>query len=771
VIRKVREGLAQRWLDMSVRAKGIVVVSVPLIALLLIVVMALTLQLREREARSSAVRATAMVTATQDSLVAALNAETSVRAYAVGGDPAFLTPYTTASQGLPATLSALDRAAAADDRQAAGVRVHSGVMEEFALLGRIRQAVERGRPAAKLPPVLFAGKQTMDRLRATVGQISADATAQVRRQRDQINSIESQAEAVDITGLVLGLLGGLAGISLFTSGISRRLAGAVRNARLLGDGQPLEPRPSARDEVGQLAVAHAQTEQVLAERTDDLMVARDEAVSASQAKTRFLSRTSHELRTPLNAVLGFAQLLEFSDLSAEDRDSVAHILVAGRHLVALINDVLDISRIEHVILAPVVADTIALMTPLANKRQITLTPESDDTNLAAHVDRQRFRQILLNLISNAIKYNRDNGTVLVTWGASADGEVELAVSDTGPGMTSAQLERVFVPFDRLGAESTAIEGAGIGLALTKALIEAMGGTLKVESTPGEGSAFTVVLPRSTVPDPPSDAPLEAARHRPPQRDGLESRVVYIEDNVANVQVIERLLTDRPNTRLHVAMTGQLGIDLARQHDPTVILLDLHLADMGGDIVLQRLRSDPTTAAIPVVVLSADASESSIRRLRESGASGYLTKPVDLYKLLELLDQTAVPAPAPGGRTVLYIEDDEHNAVLMERLLMTYEDVEVVVARTGREGLQAASERHPDLIMIDYNLPDMTGDSILDGLRASPGGAPPPVVVLSGDSGRDRVEALLAAGAADFLAKPFDAVDLFAIVDRWLPPRG
>jgi signal transduction histidine kinase/DNA-binding response OmpR family regulator len=776
-------GLRNRWLDLPVRAKGAVVVAVPLVALLAVVGMSLALQLQERQVRTSATKANALVAGAQNGLLAALNAETGVRAYAATGAVSFLQPYHQAQRALPATLAGLDDAARNDGQRAAGEQIQAGLRAQFALLGQLRVTVANGGGAALLTSQLAQGKVLMDRLRQQVAGITTSQSLLVQRQRTQIDNIEARAEVVDITGLIVGLLVGVAGISLFGAGIASRVGEAVANARRLGQGRRLVPSRASDDELGQLAEALQQAEQLLADRAADLVVARDEAQAASHAKTRFLSRTSHELRTPLNAVLGFAQLLEFSPLADDDRDSVAHILTAGRHLVGLINDVLDISRIESgemtLSLEPVPVPTATtevtdLMRPLAAQRSITIHQACQEAGLAAHADRQRLNQILLNLVSNAVKYNRDGGNVTISCASTEADRVDIRVTDTGPGFTAAQLERLFTPFERLGAEQTSIEGSGIGLALTKALTEAMGGTLEVTSLPGHGSTFTVQLPRAVDVDLHRQSILSPATAPRLIPSTGHSRVLYVEDNLASVQIMERLMANRADTVLYVAISGQLGIDLARQHHPTLILLDLHLPDLGGDVVLQRLRAEPGTANIPVVMLSADANASSVRRLLNLGATGYLTKPIDLHELLVLLDRTAeteddtTSKPGePMSNTVVYIEDSDLNANLVARLLQQLRPgITLHVAPDGRTGLQLARTYHPDLILLDRNLPDMSGDDVLASLKSTPDTATVPVVILSGDTGGNMTERLLAAGANDFLTKPYNRDDFLTIIDRW-----
>ena len=269
--------------------------------------------------------------------------------------------------------------------------------------------------------------------------------------RADITRLESTIDWVSIAGLALGVLAGLIGVALFGSGISRRVARAAANADRLGEGQPLEPVPvpSAGDELGRLARSLMRAEELLARRATELITARDEAVTATQAKNAFLSSTSHELRTPLNAVLGFAQLLQLSDLSQEDQDGVERILAAGHHLLALINELIDIARIESgefslsvepVAVQPVVEETCQLMAPLAADRSITISQPCPPPGLAVKADRQRLRQILVNLLSNAIKYNRVGGTVTITCQAAGPDQASLTVADTGPGIPAADLD-------------------------------------------------------------------------------------------------------------------------------------------------------------------------------------------------------------------------------------------------------------------------------------------------------------------------------------------
>jgi CheY-like chemotaxis protein len=375
------------------------------------------------------------------------------------------------------------------------------------------------------------------------------------------------------------------------------------------------------------------------------------AEQANQAKSEYLSRMSHELRTPLNAILGFAQLLELDELRDDQRDSVGQILSGGRHLLGLINEVLDIAAIEAdrlplslepVAVADVVGEAVSLIRPLADEHGILLVDAATTCQEHVHGDRQRLKQVLLNLLSNAVKYNRTGGSVRLACSTTPGRRLRIEVADTGPGIAPAALERLFIPFERLTAEFTGVEGTGLGLPLSKRLAEAMGGTLDVATTVDQGSSFWVELPLT-------QAPIEHGtpqQDRPPhQQDQAEQAgrpltVLYIEDNLSNLQLVEQVLRRRPGVTVISAMRPQLGLDLAREHHPDLLLLDLHLPDMSGQDVLRRLRADPKTAGIPVAVLSADARPSLITQLLDRGVRAFLTKPLDVKELLALLDTIA-----------------------------------------------------------------------------------------------------------------------------------
>jgi signal transduction histidine kinase/CheY-like chemotaxis protein len=396
------------------------------------------------------------------------------------------------------------------------------------------------------------------------------------------------------------------------------------------------------------------------QRTQKLREAQAEAETANRAKSEFISRMSHELRTPLNAVLGFGQVLAlYEDLTPEQHKAVSHITHGGKHLLDLINEILDISQVESgrlsmspeaVLVGDLVQETAELLNPVASAHSIQLmTPEMHRCHKYVFADRQRVKQVLLNVIGNGIKYNRQGGSVTVSCNESTPGRLRINITDTGPGIAPNQLPLLFTPFERLGAERTTVEGTGMGLALSRRLTEAMGGTLGVDSVLGEGTTFWVELP---IVEGPVDRYHRLGRPSAdlaaPNGKAGSNAILHIEDNLSNVNLIEQILSQRPGVELLAAMQGRLGLDLAREHRPMLILLDLNLPDMKGEEVLGLLRDDPRTSRIPVVIVSADASQRQVQRLLSTGATAYLTKPIDVPELLRHVDAAAAASAQPAG---------------------------------------------------------------------------------------------------------------------------
>lgn len=374
----------------------------------------------------------------------------------------------------------------------------------------------------------------------------------------------------------------------------------------------------------------------------------DQAQVANQAKTEFLSRMSHELRTPLNAILGFAQLMELSQkdpLTDGQRKHVHQIVEGGQHLLNLTNEILDLSRIEtgniKVSLEPVrirdaMREACELAKSLSESQDIQVEiPHEPDGSLYVLADQQRLKQVCLNLMSNAVKYNHRGGSVVITHQERPGHRLRIFVRDTGPGIPPEKLGQIFTPFERLGAENSEVEGTGLGLALSKHLVEQMNGEMGVESIVGEGSTFWIELP--IIED-----PLENLSESKDIRGGIlhadDFKVLYIEDNPVNFKLVNQILAEYPQAKLLGETRAGSGIELAREQNPDVILLDLHLPDMNGQEVLKRLKSDDSTSSIPVVVLSADASPGRVEELTKLGAKAYLTKPLNVKYLINKFDE-------------------------------------------------------------------------------------------------------------------------------------
>jgi PAS domain S-box-containing protein len=383
--------------------------------------------------------------------------------------------------------------------------------------------------------------------------------------------------------------------------------------------------------------------------------ARDEAERANRAKSEFLSRVSHELRTPLHSILGYSQLLQVEGLALDVPATAGRMARAGQHLLELINDLLDVSRIEqgqdHVRLEPVhacdpVGAAVDIVRPLAAARDIELAVNlHGGIHEFVSADRRRLHQVLLNLMSNGINYNRPGGQVRVSFRRVTPGRLRFLVSDTGSGIRRQDFDRVFMPFERVDEHAHHREGAGLGLAVSKALIESMGGTIGIESSE-TGLGTTLFVDLQLVAPPENAHEIVFAARQPETIDRIPGcgQVLYIEDHAANFDLIEQTLGRAGDLTLVPAPLGEIGLQLARELVPDLILLDLHLPDLPGETVLVRLKDDPRTRDIPVVVLSADATPAQMARARAAGAQHYLTKPLDLLEFVRVVATLLADGP-------------------------------------------------------------------------------------------------------------------------------
>jgi CheY-like chemotaxis protein len=373
------------------------------------------------------------------------------------------------------------------------------------------------------------------------------------------------------------------------------------------------------------------------------------AEKANRAKTDFLSGMSHELRTPLNAVLGFAQLMESGSPAPtpSQKRNLDQILKAGWYLLELINEILDLALIESgkvtlsrepVSLSEVMLECRAMIEPQAHKRGISMKFPRFEIPYFVKADRTRVKQVLINLLFNAIKYNKPGGAVTVEYTLSPPDSIRISVRDTGMGLTPEQLAQLFQPFNRLGKEASAEEGTGIGLVVTKRLVELMGGVIGVDSTVGVGSVFWIEMNLTTAPQFIVREAESTALLQPLAPNGAAPRtLLYVEDNPANLELVEQLIARRPDLRLLSAAEGNLGIEFARAYQPEVILMDINLPGISGIAAMKILRADLSTAHIPIIALSANAVPRDIERALEAGFFSYLTKPIKVSQFMDALD--------------------------------------------------------------------------------------------------------------------------------------
>ncbi len=419
-------------------------------------------------------------------------------------------------------------------------------------------------------------------------------------------------------------------------------------------------RDDYRDIIGYLLIG---TDISIRKRVElELNDAMAAAEKANLAKSNFLAGMSHELRTPLNAILGFAQLLESGAPlpTPTQKRNIDQILKAGWYLLELINEILDLALIESgkltlsaepVLLAEVMLECRAMIESQAQERGIAMTFPDFEVPHYVKADRTRVKQVLINILFNAIKYNKPGGAVSVKFNVIENDSIRIAVRDTGEGLAPAQVAQLFQPFNRLGKEASSEEGTGIGLVMTKRLVELMGGAIGVESTVGVGSEFWVQLDLVNAPWMAlHETEPTVLASSPPSEDAPQRTVLYVEDNPANLELVEQLIARRPDLCLLSASDGALGIEYARVYRPEVILMDINLPGISGIEAMKLLHADPATAGIPIIALSANAVPRDIEKALEAGFLGYITKPIKVAQFMETLDN-ALKLPRTADDTI------------------------------------------------------------------------------------------------------------------------
>jgi signal transduction histidine kinase/CheY-like chemotaxis protein len=545
--------------------------------------------------------------------------------------------------------------------------------------------------------------------------------------------------------------------------IARRLSRSALDfqqaASRLCDGDLAVRLPKDRQgEPGELAAAfnrmaaalqdsHANLEAKIAERTAGLKATNLELARASQVKSEFLARMSHDLRTPLNAVIGFSDLLmtqQAGPLSDKQQRYLGHVANAGRHLLDLINDILDLTRVEagRLEIHPepcevplILEETLALFRTQAQTKRITLAVEIGSSLGALMADRIRLQQVIHNLLSNAVKFTPEGGLVTVT--ARQIGlELELAVRDTGIGIPPEDHQRIFEAYEQAGAAEGRQKGTGLGLAITKRLVELHGGSVRVESAPGQGSAFILRFPGASPTGEPSE-PADASR----------PLVLVIEDDLRAAELIRAHLT-QGGYRVALVASGHAGLGAAKRLRPHAITLDLGLPDMDGWQVLHRLKSDPDTQAIPILIVSAQEKGQLGLSL---GAVDWLSKPVDAERLLGAL-QRCRQLGAPKRALRILVVDDDAEVLGALGMLLRKEGHQVLAAENGETALRLAGAERPDIILLDLHLPGLSGFEVVSRIRQVPELAEVPVIAFSGKFLTPEERDLLTNQAVQFVGK-------------------
>lgn len=631
--------LMSTWNDWPLTRKSVVVVAGPLLLLLFSLVAIYGLERQTAQAEEDVRRTLQIVSDLHEAHSLLAETAAGVRGYVLVNQPNFLEPYYDAE---PRLLGVVERLAERAEQGSRGAR-YAALVPLFQKKLTGWQTLLQGQANADpdwLQARMIEGKHTLDLLRTELRVLGAEERSELEARTAKATTLRQRNLAITLAFALLGGLGAVLSAGVLAGSLSRRLRHLAAEAGRLGAGAEM-PAPARfeADELGQVRERLHDAGTLLRARAAQLEEARRDAETANGAKTEFLSRMSHELRTPLNAILGYAQILVDDDPEARAGRFGRHIETAGRHLLGLITEVLDVARIEAgaltmdtrpVALRSALCEALDLLRPQAESASIQLDslPEGLAVNVLA--DPQRLRQVLLNLIGNAIKFNRPQGRVQLDI-AQRDALVEIGVRDEGAGLDPSACERLFRPFERIESTSTGIEGTGLGLALSKRLIEAMSGQIGVTSAPGHGSRFWIRLPiTQAFRSEPAPSQILATPH------AATRNVLLVEDNASNRALLETLFERRPHWRLSPASSlGEARQQLSRQMFDAV-LLDLRLPDGDGASLL--LEAPLNDHRIPVLVLSADATEASKQRLLALGARGFLTKPLDMRAFFGELDR-------------------------------------------------------------------------------------------------------------------------------------
>jgi signal transduction histidine kinase/CheY-like chemotaxis protein len=640
------------WQDLSLTTKGIVLNALPLTVLLASLALIFESEQQAALLERRVQNALQIQQDIQTLQTLLLEASTGVRDFLLTGNRQFLAGYESAKQSMPQLLRSLEHNL--DDRSQQHLLqvIHPLVDKNLDDLAILASHSEDEADEALIGKFSSQG-DALNRLRAHLNQMSQRESAIVEQDKKEVIYERKRNLRITLMAVIAGVVGSLIGVWLFTQTIVARVKTIRDSAIHLVKGEPLALPSISRDELGELTSELEHASQLLTQSAQEAHLARVDAEEASAAKSNFLSRTSHELRTPLNAILGFAQILENDLPEGRQKDSATLIHNAGQHLLKLINEVLDISRIESgdismsmevIALNHLLEEAYHYLKPLEKVRDISIETRFEP-DLKVRADRQRLLQVILNLLANALKYGPENTTVTVS-AYRQHGQIRVDVRDQGLGIPAALRSRLFTPFDRLGAERTVTEGTGLGLVLSKQLMDAMGGQIGVAE---DQSLFWISLPETEQTGEYQVQPLESSAEVKAPATKTASRsikrhILYVEDNHSNQALIEAIMSKHRHLKLHLAASLQESMVWLRDMQPDLLLLDLNLPDGSGESLIRHIQSSrQDLQAIPIVILSADALPDTMQRLNALGITHYFTKPLNVAAfnqlLLKLLPET------------------------------------------------------------------------------------------------------------------------------------
>lgn len=623
--------IATAWQNLSLSLKGTIVVALPLTLLLaslsLLYITELKLSTLENQLKVSLENQRDIQTVHSQ----LLEASTGVRDFLLTNDKQFLGVYYRAEQQLPALLTQLEQQLDSQSKKQELSRIRSLVEQNLVYLKTMAND-ESDQASALLTAQFKSQVDNLKKLGDEINRLYAEEALLIENEQQNIASLRQRNFNITLFFAVIGIIGSIFAMWVFSNTIVKRVKLIRDSAGHLARAEPLELPSSSRDELGQLTDELEHASQLLAQNIHRATLAKQEAEEANQSKSRFLSRTSHELRTPLNAILGFAQLLEDDLPAGSDKDNVKTIKGAGEHLLKLINEVLDIARIESgehamtlkpILINDLLNEAVHYIAPLGSMRDIDITQHIED-DLIGLADKQKLLQVILNLLSNALKYGPVSTTVLLKAYRKND-RIIIEVFDEGVGIPADLKARLFTPFDRLGAEQSKIEGTGLGLALSKQIMQAMQGSIHLAD---RSSLFWVDLQAAdnAVMQPHPETQVAATTHA---LTSVKLPILYVEDNASNKALVEAIIKRQSRLTLHTVRTIKDAKLMLSELAFSLCIIDLNLPDGSGEDLLTYIQSNPQLAPTPIMILSADALPETIERLTNKGAQSYMTKPLNI----------------------------------------------------------------------------------------------------------------------------------------------